>query len=60
MPGEYKVKGSAVEACRRFYLGEKMHFASWTRRTVSYWARAVSLIRNMPGHNLIEAAVWKS
>ncbi len=45
MPEEYKVQGSAVEAYRKFYLGEKMHFAKWTRRTVPHWARTASNTR---------------
>ena len=42
MPDKYKVQDSAVEAYRKFYLAEKMHFARWTHRTVPYWARAHS------------------
>ena len=37
MPDKYKVPGDAVEAYRRFYLGEKMGFAKWTKRSVPDW-----------------------
>jgi len=39
MPNEYKVPGSAVEAYRKFYLGEKLRFARWTKRSIPVWAR---------------------
>jgi hypothetical protein len=39
MPDKYKVPGDAVKAYRRFYLGEKMKFAKWTRRGVPEWIR---------------------
>lgn len=34
MPDKYKVDGSAAEAYRSFYFGEKMHFAKWSKRNV--------------------------
>lgn len=37
MPDEYKVQGNAVAAYRRFYVGEKSHFAKWTRRRPPKW-----------------------
>jgi hypothetical protein len=37
MPDKYKVPGDAVKAYRRFYLGEKMGFAKWTKRSVPDW-----------------------
>jgi len=37
MPDDYKVPGSPVEAYRRFYVGEKRHFAKWTRRKPPKW-----------------------
>jgi hypothetical protein len=40
MPDQYKVEGSAVEAYRQFYLGEKMHFARWTKRDIPHWVQA--------------------
>ena len=40
MPDEYKVPGDAVRAYRQFYLGEKMGFATWTRRRKPAWVRA--------------------
>ncbi|MFO7985351.1 MAG: pyrimidine dimer DNA glycosylase/endonuclease V [Desulfatiglandaceae bacterium] len=42
MPDKYKVPGNAVAAYRRFYVGEKYHFAKWTRRRPPEWF--------MPGH----------
>lgn len=37
MPDKYKVPGDAVKAYRQFYLGEKMQFAKWTKRSVPEW-----------------------
>ena len=37
MPDEYKVPGDAVSAYRNFYLGEKMKFAKWTKRSIPEW-----------------------
>jgi len=37
MPDKYKVPGDAVKAYRQFYLGEKMTFAKWTKRSVPEW-----------------------
>ena len=42
MPDEYKIPGDAVTAYRKFYLGEKMSFANWTRRRVPYWIKQAS------------------
>jgi hypothetical protein len=39
-PDQYKVQGAAVDAYRKFYLGEKMHFATWAKRPVPHWVRA--------------------
>ncbi len=36
MPNEFK-RRSAVEAYRAFYNGEKLRFATWTRREEPYW-----------------------
>lgn len=38
MPDKYKIPGDAVKAYRQFYLGEKMGFAKWTKRSVPEWA----------------------
>lgn len=38
MPEKYKVPGDPVKAYRQFYLGEKMAFAKWTKRSIPYWA----------------------
>lgn len=40
MPDEYKIPGDAVSAYRRFYLGEKMGFARWTKRDIPDWLAA--------------------
>ncbi len=37
MPDQYKVPGDAVKAYRQFYLGEKMAFAKWTKRSAPEW-----------------------
>ena len=39
MPEEYKVPGDPVMAYRRFYVGEKLQFAKWTRRRRPTWVR---------------------
>ena len=38
MPDKYKIPGDAVKAYRQFYLGEKVKFAKWTRRSIPKWA----------------------
>lgn len=37
MPETYKVSGDPVRAYRQFYLGEKMAFAKWTKRSIPDW-----------------------
>ncbi|QJR80441.1 hypothetical protein CA267_006470 [Alteromonas pelagimontana] len=37
MPDEYKVKDDPVSAYRQFYIGEKAHFAKWTKRKMPDW-----------------------
>ena len=37
MPEKYKVPSDPVRAYRQFYLGEKMAFAKWTRRSLPAW-----------------------
>lgn len=39
MPDKYKVPNNPVKAYRQFYLGEKMHFARWTKRRIPAWVR---------------------
>jgi len=39
MPETYKVPGDPVRAYRQFYLGEKMVFAKWTKRSIPDWVR---------------------
>ena len=34
---EYVRKHSTVQAYKKYYLGEKLSFAKWTRREVPYW-----------------------
>ena len=38
MPDEYKISCDAVRAYRQFYIGEKMKFARWTKRSAPEWA----------------------
>ncbi len=37
MPDQYKCPGSAVTAYRRFYIGEKLGFAKWSKRDMPAW-----------------------
>ena len=37
MPKKYRVAGDAVQAYRNFYRGEKIVFASWTKRSAPPW-----------------------
>ena len=39
MPDKYKVPEDPVMAYRRFYVGEKIRFAKWTKRKIPYWVR---------------------
>ena len=39
MPDQYKVSDDPVAAYRAFYLGEKHHFATWTKRSRPDWWR---------------------
>jgi len=41
MPDRYKVPGDPVLAYRRFYVGEKLRFARWTRRQPPSWIEPV-------------------
>ena len=42
MPAQYRVPGDAVQAYRRFYIGEKARFAKWTRRRPPRWFTEVA------------------
>ena len=42
MPEQYRVPGDAVSAYRRYYIGEKLGFARWTKREVPDWIPAGS------------------
>lgn len=42
MPELYKVPGDPVSAYRRFYAGEKLSFARWTRRRSPNWIEALT------------------
>ncbi|MEJ5349860.1 MAG: pyrimidine dimer DNA glycosylase/endonuclease V [Desulfosoma sp.] len=39
MPDKYKVPEDPVAAYRRFYVGEKLKFATWTRRRKPPWLK---------------------
>jgi hypothetical protein len=47
MPEQYRVPGDAVLAYRRFYIGEKARFATWTRRRPPGWF--VVGLKDLPG-----------
>lgn len=36
MPNEYK-NSNPIIAYRKYYIGEKQHFANWTKREIPYW-----------------------
>ncbi len=44
MPEEYRVPGDPVKAYRRYYIGEKLGFAKWTRRRKPPWIASSFLI----------------
>ena len=37
MPEQYKVPNEPVTAYRRFYIGDKLRFARWTKRPAPQW-----------------------
>ena len=37
MPEKYRVPGDAVQAYRKFYIGEKARFATWRKRGIPKW-----------------------
>lgn len=39
MPEKYRIPGNPVQAYRNFYLGEKMHFAEWSKRKTPFWVK---------------------
>ncbi|WP_448383356.1 pyrimidine dimer DNA glycosylase/endonuclease V [Desulfosoma sp.] len=41
MPEKYRVPEDPVTAYRRFYVGEKLRFATWTRRRKPPWIEAL-------------------
>ncbi|WP_163132624.1 pyrimidine dimer DNA glycosylase/endonuclease V [Agarivorans sp. Alg241-V36] len=43
MPEQYKKPNNAVSAYREFYLGEKMAFAKWTKRSAPAWLEQNSI-----------------
>ena len=47
MPDKYKVEGNPVLAYRKFYLGEKMGFARWTKRNIPFWIKELSNRKNV-------------
>lgn len=42
MPEKYRVKGNPVLAYRKFYAGEKMRFAKWSKRKVPFWIKELT------------------
>lgn len=51
MPEQYKVLHDSVTAYRNFYLGEKMHFAKWSKRSLPFWVKANTSSTSAP-HSL--------
>jgi hypothetical protein len=47
MPEKYKVKGNPVLAYRKFYAGEKMGFAKWTKRSIPFWIKELTSHKNV-------------
>lgn len=47
MPEKYRVPGDAVAAYRAFYRGEKLGFATWTRRPPPRWLRPARETKNL-------------
>lgn len=43
MPDAYKIAGNAVQAYRDFYRGEKLGFATWTRRNMPEWIKTEAI-----------------
>jgi hypothetical protein len=41
MPKEYKICGDAVNAYRRYYIGEKQHILKYTKREKPNWLRII-------------------
>lgn len=39
MPPQYKIFGDPVAAYRMYYIGEKLHFAKWTKRNPPDWLK---------------------
>lgn len=52
MPERYKVLGDPVQAYRRFYVGEKMQFARWTRRKKPLWIKEILRQQSTSGNSL--------
>jgi len=42
MPEKYKFKGNPILAYRKFYIGEKLGFARWTKREIPFWIKELS------------------
>lgn len=43
MPERYRVPGDPVQAYRRYYAGEKLRFARWTRRRIPGWVKTIQI-----------------
>jgi hypothetical protein len=41
MVDKYKAEGNPVLAYRKFYIGEKMHFARWTKMGTPYRVKEI-------------------
>lgn len=48
MPAAYKVGGDSVTAYRRYYCGEKLSFATWTRREMPEFVSSSSSSLSTP------------
>ena len=46
MPDEYKVPNDPIVAYRQFYIGDKLRFARWTKRTAPEWLETMTLQTN--------------
>ena len=45
MPEQYRIPGDPVRAYRAYYIGEKLHFAHWTRRKTPPWIKRASPVK---------------
>lgn len=45
MPNEYK-NNNPIKAYRKYYIGEKQHFANWTKREPPFWFKKEKTYEN--------------